>query len=254
MYAAALAEAAAATGESAWTEAATAIGEFLYDHLRRSDGRWMRSWQSDGGPRHLAYASDYAWLVECFTRLGELTGRARWTERALETADSLLELFGDAEEGGFFTAGRDAEQLIVRTKEIFDGATPSANAVAANSLARLGGLTGEARFTAESRRVVDLLGELLLRHPTAFADTALTADLFARGLVEVVIAGERPDLLGVVRGRWLPGAVVAWGERTDSPLWRDRTADAAYVCREQVCRLPVTDPRGLEAELAAMST
>jgi uncharacterized protein YyaL (SSP411 family) len=205
------------------------------------------------GPRHLGYASDYAWLVECFTRLGELTGRALWTERALEVADGLLELFGDAEEGGFFTTGRDAERLIVRTKEIFDGATPSANAVAAHSLARLAGLTGDTRFTTESQRVVDLLGDSLLRHPTAFAHTTLTADLFAHGLIEVVIAGDRPDLLGVVRDRWLPAAVLAWGEPTDSPLWRDRTADAAYVCREQVCRLPVTDSRGLEAELAAMS-
>jgi uncharacterized protein len=253
MYAAALAEAAAATGEPAWAEAAIAIGEFLCDHLQRADGRWLRSWQSEGGARHLAYASDYAWLVECFTRLGELTGRARWTERALDTADALLELFPDREEGGFFTTGRDAEQLIVRTKEFFDGATPSANAVAAYSLARLGGLAGDERFTDGSWRVVDLLGDLLLRHPTAFAHTVLTADLLSRGLVEVVIAGERPDLLRVVRSRWLPGAVVAWGERTDSPLWQDRPSDAAYVCREQVCRLPVTDPRSLEIELAAVS-
>ncbi len=253
MYGSALSEAAAATGEAAWAEAAASIGDFLCDRLRRSDGRWMRSWQSGSDARHLAYASDYAWLVDCFTRLGELTGRARWTERAIETADALLDLFGDADEGGFFTTGRDAEQLIVRTKDIFDGATPSANAVAASSLARLGGLTGDERFTTESRRVVDLLGDLFLGHPTAFAHTTLTADLFAHGLVEVVIAGERPDLLRVVRSRWLPGAVVAWGERTDSPLWQDREADAAYVCREQVCRLPVTDPRGLEVELAAMS-
>ena len=253
MYAAALAEAAAATGDPAWAEAATAIGEFLYDHLRRADGRWLRSWQSGGGARHLAYASDYAWLVECFTRLGELTGRARWTERALETAEALLDLFADPDEGGFFTTGRDAEQLIVRTKDVFDGATPSANSVAAYSLARLAGLTGSPRLAAESGRVVELLGDLLARHPTAFAHTALSADLFARGLVEVVIAGERPDLLGVVRSRWLPGAVVAWGERTDSPLWEDRGVEAAYVCREQVCRLPVTDPQSLEAELAAVS-
>jgi uncharacterized protein len=254
MYAAALAEAAAATGEAAWAASATAIGEFLWDQLRRRDGRWLRSWQSDGEARHLAYAGDYAWLVDCFTRLGELTGQARWTGRAIETAEALLALFGDAEEGGFFTTGHDAERLIVRTKELFDGATPSANAVAAHSLARLGGLTGDARFTDESRRIVELLGDLLQRHPIAFAHTALTAELFARGLIEVVIAGERPDLLHVVRGRWLPGAVIAWGERTDSPLWRDRTADAAYVCREQVCRLPVTDAGGLEVELAAMSS
>ena len=111
-----------------------------------------------------------------FTRLGELTGHARWTERATATADALLALFHDDRDGGFFTTGHDAEPLIVRTKDVFDGATSSANAVAAGSLARLGALTGDDRYTVAAREVVDLLGDLLIRHPTAFAQTVLTAD------------------------------------------------------------------------------
>ncbi len=79
MFASALAEAAAATGNPAWRDTAAGIGDFLVDHLRRPDGRWLRSWQRRGGGRHLAYAGDYAWLVDAFTRLGELTGQARWT-------------------------------------------------------------------------------------------------------------------------------------------------------------------------------
>ena len=89
MYGSAVAEAAAATGDGAWADAAVAIGQFLCDHLLGPDGRWLRSWQPDGGARHLAYAVDYAWLIDCFTRLGELTGHARWTERAGVTADAL---------------------------------------------------------------------------------------------------------------------------------------------------------------------
>ena len=116
--------------------------EFLWDHLRDADGRWLRSWQRDGGARHLAYAADHAWLVDCFTRMGELTGRSVWTDRATATADALIARFADPEGGGFFTTASDAEQLIVRTKDVFDGATPSANAVAAAALARLGALTG----------------------------------------------------------------------------------------------------------------
>ena len=175
MYGSALAEAAAATGNQAWADAAVAIGQFLVPHLL-VEGRWRRTWRPDGGARHLAYAGDYAWLIDCFTRLGELTGQAAWTERAAETADSLLTLFHDDQGGGFFTTGHDAERLIVRTKDVLDGATPSANAVAALSLARLGALTGVVRYTDAARQVVDMVGELLARHPTAFAHTVLTAD------------------------------------------------------------------------------
>ena len=81
--------------------------------------------------RHLAYAADHAWLIDCFTRMGELTGSGGRTERAVATADALIARFADRDGGGFFTTADDAEQLIVRTKDVFDGATPSANAVAA---------------------------------------------------------------------------------------------------------------------------
>jgi uncharacterized protein YyaL (SSP411 family) len=88
---------------------------------------------------------------------------------------------------------------------------------------------------------VDLLGELLLRHPTAFAQTVLTATHLIGGLTEVVVTGSRPDLVDVVRNRWLPGAVLAWGEPTESPLWQDRDPSFAYVCRNYSCRLPTGD-------------
>ena len=77
MFGSALAEAAAATGRGDWAAAAVRMGEFLLAEMRRrGTGRWLRSWQ-DGRARHLAYAGDYAWLVDLFTRLAELTGHAR---------------------------------------------------------------------------------------------------------------------------------------------------------------------------------
>ncbi len=251
MYGSALAEAAAATGNSAWAGAAVAIGEFLGRNLLGDDGRWRRSWRAQGGARHLAYAADYAWLVDLFTRLAELTGHRAWTGRAVDVADALIDLFGDDRGGGFFTTGRDGEALIVRTKDVFDGATPSANAVAALALARLGALTGTERYTASARSVVDMLGPLLARHPTAFPHTLLTATRLARGWTEVVIAGDRPDLLATVHGRWLPDAVVAWGQPTPSPLWEDREAGRAYVCEHYRCQLPAGDPSTLAAQLAS---
>jgi hypothetical protein len=249
MYAAALAEAAAATQTTAWATGAVAVGEFLRSHLVDPDGRWLRSWRRDGGARHLAYAADHAWLVDCFTRLAELTGEAAWLERAAGVADALIARFADDAGGGFFTTAVDAERLIVRTKDVFDGATPSANAVAAFALTRLGALTGNPTYTAHARGVVDLIGELLARHPTAFAHTVLTADMVARGTTEIVITGDRPDLLAEVRRHWLPDAVVAWGEPTGSPLWADREPDRAYVCRGYACRTPAADVATLAGQL-----
>ena len=189
------------------------------------------------GARHLAYAADHAWLVDCCTRLAELTGRAVWTERAVATADALVARFADAEGGGFFTTAVDAEQLIVRTKDVVRRCHPVGQ--------RRGRPGPRPARRADRRRhatpqqargVVDLIGDLLTRHPTAFAHTVLTADLLARGCTEVVVTGDRPDLLAEVRRHWLPDAVVAWGEPTGSPLWDGR--DAGLRLRVPRLRVP----------------
>ncbi len=244
-----LAEAAAATGEERWSAAARDIAELLFSRLRRADGRWLRSLQGDDA-RHLALLADYAWVLDCATRLGELTGRARWTERALETARSMLELFApQAGEGAFYTTGRDAQTLIVRPRDLMDGALPSANALAALALFRLGALSGERAFSDAATRIVVAASALLEQNPTGFADMVAASSL-AAGTTEIVVTGERPDLLSVVRSRWLPEAVLAWGEPTDSPLWEDREPGLAYVCANYACMVPAKDPATLGQQLA----
>ncbi len=248
---AALAEAGAATGETAWVDAATEIAEFLLANLRRADGRWLRAWQAEAGARHLAYATDHGALVDAFTRLAEATGQARWITEARSTADALLDLFWDPERGGVFTTGHDAEALIARPKDLMDNATPGANGLAAVGLLRLAALTDEARYRDAGEAVVRLLGPMAVQHPTAFGHVLAAVDLVARGTMEVVIPGDHPDLVAVVRSRFLPNAVLAWGERYDSPLWDDRADGKAYVCRGYACQLPTDDPAVLEAQLQA---
>ena len=246
---AALAEAGAAAGEPTWVAAAVETAEFLLRHLRREDGRWLRAWQAEAGARHLAYATDHGALVDAFTRLAEATGEARWITEARATADALLDLFWDPDHGGVFTTGHDAEALIARPKDLMDNATPGANGLAAVGLLRLAALTGDDRYRDHGESIVRLLGSLAVEHPTAFGHVLAAVDLVARGTTEVVVAGDRPDLVAVARQRYRPDTVLAWGERYESPLWEGREGGRAYVCRRFTCRLPSTTPEALLAEL-----
>jgi hypothetical protein len=246
---AALAEAGAAAGEPTWTAAAVETAEFLLANLRRDDGRWLRAWQADAGARHLAYATDHGALVDAFTRLAEATGEARWIAEARAAADALLELFWDDERGGVFTTGHDAEALIARPKDLMDNATPGANGLAAVGLLRLAALTGDERYREHGEATVRLLGEMAVAHPTAFGHALAAVDLVASGTTEVVVAGDRPDLVAQVQARYLPSAVLAWGERYESPLWEGRDDGRAYVCQGYACRLPATTVEELAAQL-----
>jgi uncharacterized protein YyaL (SSP411 family) len=248
MMSSALAEAAAATGREDWCDAAVGIADALLStHRRPTDGRWLRSWR-DGRAEQLAFAADYAWLVDAFTRLSELTGQARFMRLAEETADALLELFWDDGEGGLFTTGRDAERLIVRAKDHFDGAVPSANSVAALGLSRLGALSGVPRFADAARAISEVAAPVMTEHPAAFPYGLLAAELQASGPIEVVV-GNRGDLLAAVRRRFLPTAVLAFGETYPSPLWEGRSPDLGYVCREYACLAPASTVDELERQL-----
>jgi hypothetical protein len=246
---AALAEAGAATGETAWIDAAVETAEFLLSNLRRADGRWLRAWQRDAGARHLAYASDHGALVDAFTRLAEATGEARWITHARAAADALLELFWDPAHGGVFTTGHDAEALIARPKDLMDNATPGANGLAAVGLLRLAALTGVDRYREHGEAVVRLLGGMAVEHPTAFGHVLTAVDLAARGTTEIVVAGDRPDLVAAIRADLRPNAVLAWGERYASPLWEGRDDGRAYVCRSYTCRLPASTVEDLREQL-----
>jgi uncharacterized protein YyaL (SSP411 family) len=263
LFLATLAEAAMATGRADWLDAAAEGGRFLLAALRRPDGRWLRSWQLDptdgptpdghhhggGTARHLAYAADHAAALDAFLRLAEATGEARWVDEARSVADALLELFWDPEQGALFTTGSDAEELVARPKDLLDNATPAANSLAADGLARLGTLVGEPRYLEHARQIVGLLASSARQHPQAFAHLLGVAQDLSLGLTEVVVAGDRPDLVAAVQRRYRPGTVLAWGERFDSPLWEARDDGRAYVCQGYACQVPATDLATLTAQL-----
>ena len=246
----ALAEAGLALGEARYVAAAEETATFLCTHLRDEAGRWQRSYRA-GRTSGLAVAADYAWLVEAFTRLGEATGAARWTDEARRTAVALQALFAAAD-GGWYTTGSDGEELVVRPRESYDGVLPSAASVAAVALARLGSLLEDHELLATARRTITASSAALTRAPLAVAHLLWAAELLEEGPVEVVVTGERPDLVAAVARTYLPYAVLAWGEPT-GPLFQGRSGERAWVCRKGTCLPPIADAPSLIGALGAAS-
>ena len=234
-----------------WAEAAVANGEFLLRELRGANGRWFRSWHESGAPkaRHAALAGDHAHLVDAFTRLAELTGQRRWIAEARAVADTMLDHFWDTDNGGLYTIPDDGEALLVRQKDLLDNATPSANSAGAWALYRLAALTGETRYRHHADQILRLLGPLMPQAPSAFSNALTAVAAVTQGMTEILVTGDRPDLVSFLQRLWMPDAVFAWGERYDSPLWADRPDGFAYVCRDHVCELPVSSVDSLDGML-----
>ncbi len=271
----ALAEAGAAFRRSDWMDAARTTAGFLLTRLRRpSDGRLLRSWQacarpepdhgSDGCARHLAYAEDYAALVDVLVRLAELDAPS-WLEPAEAVARDLVTRFYDDERGGLFSTGADAPPLIVRTKDQMDDATPAASSVAAGAFLRLHALTGEERYRSLAAEVVASVAPFAERYPRGFAAALDAAAFDVDPPREIVIVGAADDgatdaLRNEVASRVLPATVsvcVTPGDRGAEGLVTSLVEGrslvdgqaAAYVCERYVCAAPVTEADALGALL-----
>jgi uncharacterized protein YyaL (SSP411 family)/aryl-alcohol dehydrogenase-like predicted oxidoreductase len=257
----AMAEGYRVLGDNRYLAAAARAAAFVLKEMRGADGRLLRTYRA--GQAHLAaYLEDYACLAEGLIDLYEAGGDARWLREAEALAQRTIDDFAD-EAGGFWSTARDHEALIVRHREGHDGATPSANAVAAHVLARLSFHLGRDDLREEGARAVRAYAKAIARHPRAFARTLAVVDLLLEGPVELAFVG-RPgasDLEALRRevGRhYLPNRIVEHGNPSGDdatfPLLAGKGLvdgrSALYVCRNFACRRPVTEPAEVPAALA----
>jgi hypothetical protein len=260
----AFAEAAAALGLDRFRQTAERNAGFILSTLR-VDGRLRHSY-TDGRARFNGYLEDYAYFADGLLALYEATFETGWLVEARSLVDQMIERFADEANGGFFDTSHDHERLISRPKELYDGATPSGNAVAVDVLLRLALLTGDASYHDRARRSLEAMAPLAGRAPQAFGRWLCALDFELGEPLEVAIVGDTQDpgtadLLRRVRDPFLPNKVVALRAPRDDeaarliPLLADRELlggrPAAYVCRNFACRAPTSDPDELSRQLEA---
>ncbi len=257
----ALADAGRLPDGAPFVRAAVRAAEAILAGLRTPDGRLKRSWK-DGRAVGDGVLEDYAHLGEGLLALYEATFDERWFVAARELADQILAHFSDPA-GGFFDTADDHERLVTRPRDPQDNAVPSGGSMATLLLLKLTALTGDGRYREAAERAIGTVTAYAAEYPTGFANWLTAIDFALAPVVEIAIVGD-PDatathqLLEPVRQGFRPHQVLAVSpapERSAVPLLADRIAidgkPTAYVCRTFTCRLPVTDPDALGAELAA---
>ncbi len=124
-------------GEERYLAAATKAARFILDTLRKPDGELWHTYTA-GVTKQDAYLDDYAFFVKGLLALHRATGKEQWFNSAKTLTDTMIQLFSDDKNGGFYYTKADAKHLIVRTKKPFDSAIPSGNAVAVENLLAFG--------------------------------------------------------------------------------------------------------------------
>jgi hypothetical protein len=249
---AALAKASQALHEAKYATAAIKAADFILKEMQTADGRLLHRYRGLAGI--FANLDDYAFLVWGLIDLYETVFDVKYLKTALQLNQVMMQHFWDKDQGGFFFSADDAEALLLRRKEFYDGAIPSGNSIAMLNLLRLMHLSGQAELEEwawDLARGFAAAGEQPLGHSMLLC----SLDYALGPASEIALVGSLQDadiieMLQAIRSRFLPNksTVLVCGEeiREIAPFTKNLAQEVgkttAYVCTDHVCSLPATSP------------
>jgi uncharacterized protein YyaL (SSP411 family) len=249
-------------------ELAAAVGRcvaFVRGRLLRPDARLWRT--ARGETAHTpAFCEDYAQVADGLLSAYAALGDAADLELAVALMARAVADFWDDESGTFFDTSDEHDRIVARPRSLIDGATPSANSVAADVLLRLAVLTGDADDDRRARSILRGAGAALERHPSQFGQMLSAADRALGEPLDAVIAAEPADAAGAqlrraVASAYAPDLVIAplpTGSAIGGwPLFEGKVARdgraTAYVCRGYACDEPTSNPARAAAQVAQLA-
>jgi uncharacterized protein YyaL (SSP411 family) len=252
-------------GDYRFLESARKAARFILDKMIR-DGRLMATYR-EGRARFHAYLDDYAFLIGGLIELYESDFDSSWLEEATRLADSLVDLFWDDAQGGFFFTGSDHESLLVRPKPAMDAAIPSGNAMAATYFLKLSTYTGAPEYATRAQETLRAYQGMLQRFPSAFAQMLCAVDYYLGDKRELALIGSEgsPLTREALRRIWRvysPNSAIAFLD----PAWPNRQAvedripllggkragaesPVFYLCKNYACDAPTENLENIEAAL-----
>ncbi len=255
---AALAQAGRVFDNPAYEEVAKSALQFILSRMRSSDGGLLHRYR-DGDAAIPGFAGDYAFIIDALIELYETTFDEQFLVTALELNKYFFEHFWDVRDAGFFTVSDIAEALIIRKKEIYDGAIPSGNSVAFTNLVRLSRLTGDALLEERASALSRCFAGTISQSPSAYTWFLCGLDQVLRSQDVVIIGDNNAEdtnaLILALRSEYLPSLNVlqiptgpqASAIAEIAPFTRNLVMiegkATAYICSGHACSVPVTDPK-----------
>ncbi|HLF18136.1 MAG TPA: thioredoxin domain-containing protein [Candidatus Omnitrophota bacterium] len=249
--------------EPAYLEAAERAAQLIEKHLVSKKGRLLHRYR-EGEAAILGTLDDHAFLVAGLLDLYEASFNVHYLQRAFALAEDMVELFWDEESGGFFFTGNDAEKLIYRSKELYDGAIPSGNSVAALVMVRLYHISLDKKWQQRYEKLLTHFSAEVSQAPQAYTQMLMAFDFALGPSQEIVLSAGKDDkyneaLLEEIFQRFIPSRIVLSRRETDkstkellqlAPFVKDQLPingkTTVYLCENHVCQLPVHEAQQLK--------
>jgi uncharacterized protein YyaL (SSP411 family) len=260
----AFAQAGAVLRASNYLAAVRHAANFIRDNLYDAEQSTLKRHWKDGAADVPAFADDYAALTRGLLDLFEATGEIEWLQWAEALQSTLNREFWDDEQGGYFNSAPDP-RVLVRMKEDYDGAEPSANSLATLNNVRLANLLEQEDYRAKAAQTLQLFGSRLQQIPSAMPELLCAQMMLQTPPQHIVIVGEAgaDDTKVLWQALWQPFLpfknVILLSDDTRA-FWEARLPfvasmqkiegkATAYVCHNFSCQQPTNDVEILKQQL-----
>ena len=250
----ALCKAAAALNDDNYKAMAVKTMDFLLQNFKDQGDQFYHTYKK-GVAKYPAFLDDYAYVIQACIHLQEITSNTFYLTRAKAIAAYVIENFSDAGSGYFFFTNKMQADVILRKKEVYDGAVPSGNSIMAENLFYLSIVFDIAAWQAIAEKISTSLGIAIVQYPTSFGVWASLLLKNTFGTNELVVTGnDFENLRNQVLLRYLPGKILQSGrcENGDFPMLKDKNSGKEtliYLCRQYSCKTPVNTIEKLITQL-----
>ena len=249
----ALCKAYAATGNESFRQLAIDNMQFLLSKFSKNNSaEYFHTWKNDIA-KQPAFLDDYAFLIHALVQLQEITANTYYLEKAKALTEYVIENFSDTKTDFFFYTTMKQEDIVVRKKEVYDGAQPSGNAVMADIMHHLGLYFDKPEWREKTIRMINSLGNAIVRYPTSFGVWANILIELTIGTNEIaIISANSQYILSQVLKEYIPNKIImaTTGKSNSFPLLSGKENDkeiTLYLCRNYTCEIPVSSVTELMA-------
>jgi uncharacterized protein YyaL (SSP411 family) len=253
---AALAKAGAVFEEEKFVRSAESAVRFILGNLKTNDGLLLHRFR-DGDAAINGNLDDYAFIVFALLELYEATFIVDYLQQAESLQKALDKHFADDVYGGYFFTSDFAEELIVRQKEIYDGAMPSGNAVTMLNLLKLAKYSGKAEYENKALDLSRAFHEQVKATPMGHPFLMVALEFMLSENCEIVIVGDEKtekiqNAISVLRRKFIPNKIVICKNPEESNVFNEiynytknlteiNGEPAFYLCKNFTCELPTND-------------
>src|SRR5437762_1121011 len=236
----------AATQRKEYRQLAIDNMEFLLQHFKNKTENYFHHTWKNNAVKNLAFVDDYAFLIQALLHLQEITGNVDWLFRAKQITEYVIENFIEEKSNFFFFTDMIQEDVILRKKELYDGATPSGNATMAYDIYQLSILFDIPEWRKSAEKMITSLSEAIIRYPTSFGVWANLLMEMIYGTEEIAVVGENPSLLAEqILAEYIPHKVFMMSSTGNKklPLLAGKLSNnppLVYLCRAYSCLKPVS--------------